>query len=61
MKNLLFIGDNLSVMNSVEFAKNVPDKIKMIHIDSSYNTGYSFSCEVVCNCSVFNTLDYWKT
>lgn len=43
MKNLFFVGDNLSVMNSAVFAKNVPDKVKMIYIDPPYNTGHSFS------------------
>ena len=42
-QNLLFIGDNLTVMNSDEFNQRVSEKIKMIYIDPPYNTGSSFS------------------
>ena len=37
MKNEIYIGDNLKVMNNPKFQK-YNDKIKMIYIDPPYNT-----------------------
>lgn len=37
MKNLIYFGDNLTVMNSPDFSANI-GKIGMIYIDPPYNT-----------------------
>lgn len=42
MQNEIYLGDNLTIMNSDNFRK-YENKIKMIYIDPPYNTGATFS------------------